>query len=295
MRYVIAGSSGFLGTALRDRLARAGHHVVRLVRSDAPSPDTSRWDPYAGQVDLEVIDSADVVINVAGAPIIRPWTPARRRAILDSRVATTATLARAIATVDGAPALLSQSGVHAYGADRGDTVLTEDTEPSGGQFMYQVVREWERATEPAREAGSRVCNLRTGAPLSRRGGALRVMLPAFRLGLGGPVGGGEQYFPAISLDDWLGAVVFLGEHPDATGPFNLAGPEPATNEEFSTALGKVLHRPTVLRVPAFAVRVAGELSDQLLGSLRVLPQALERRGFQFRHRTINEIMASATA
>ncbi|MGH3367647.1 MAG: TIGR01777 family oxidoreductase [Nocardioidaceae bacterium] len=295
MRYVIAGSSGFLGTALRDRLARAGHQVVRLMRSDSPSPYASGWNPYAGQVDLDVIDSADVVVNLAGAPIIRLWTPTRRRAILDSRVATTATLARAIATVDASPVLLAQSGVHAYGADRGDTVLTEDTVPSGGQFMYQVVREWERATEPAAEAGSRVCNLRTGAPLGRRGGALQVMLPAFQLGLAGPVGGGAQYFPAISLEDWLSAVLFLGEDPDANGPFNLAGPEPATNAEFTTALGKALHRPTAVRVPAFAVRVAGELSDQLLGSLRVVPQALRRRGYEFRHRTINEIVAAALA
>lgn len=294
---MIAGSSGFLGTALREALARAGHHVVRLMRSDSPSAYDSRWDPYAGQVDLRVIESADVVVNVAGAEMVRPWTSSRRAKILESRVATTATLARAVAAVDSRPAFLSQSGVAAYGSDRGDAVLTEETPavPDDG-FLHRVVVQWEAATEVAEEAGARVCRLRTGAALSRRGGALQLMLPPFRLGLGGRMGSGRQYFPALSLDDWVGAVLFLGAHESGAGPFNFAAPEPPTNAEFTAALGRALHRPTRLTMPAPVLkRVFGELSGELLGSHRAVPRALESLGYQFRHRDIDQILAAALA
>jgi hypothetical protein len=296
MRYVVAGSSGFLGTALREALAHAGHEVVRLSRGTSLSAYDSQWDPQAGQVDLDVIGSADVVVNLAGAQMIRPWTTARRQLIRSSRVDTTATLAQAIAATDRKPVFLCQSGTDAYGTDRGDTVLSEETPPPAADsgFLHQVVRDWEAATEPAREAGARVCLLRTGAALSRRGGALHVMLPPFRLGLGGRAGSGQQYFPALSLADWVRAVLFLGGHESASGPFNLTGPVPVTNAEFTQALGRALHRPTRMVLPEPVLRrLFGELSSMLLGSHRAVPRALEAAGFEFHHRTVDDIVAAA--
>ncbi len=294
MRYVIAGSSGFLGTALRRALAHAGHDVVRLLRGDSPSANDSRWDPYAGQVDLDVIASADVVVNVAGSSLARPWTAAQRRAVMDSRVRTTETLARAIAAVDSRPAFLAQSGISFYGSDRGDTVLDEDTAPVEGAFMHRVVHAWEAATEPADAAGARVCRMRTGIVADRRGGPVQLMLPLFRLGLAGPLGTGEQYFSVVSLADWVAAVLFLGATPTVSGPYNLTAPQPPTNAEFTAALGRALHRPTRLRVPEGVFRATlGELSGEALGSLRVVPARLEAAGFRFRHRTVDEVVAAA--
>jgi uncharacterized protein (TIGR01777 family) len=299
MRYVIAGSSGFLGTALREACARDGHEVVRLVRGDSPSPSDSRWDPASGQVDLDVIASADVVVNVAGAPLARPWTSSQREAIRRSRVDTTSTLARAIADVGGGPAFLAQSGIAAYGSDRGDKVLEESTPAEGGGFLHGVVREWEAAAAPAETAGARVCHLRTGVVIDRKGGPLPLMLPAFRLGLGGPIGSGDQYFSVISLTDWVGAVRFLGAggvqgDGGPSGDFNLTAPLPPTNEEFTKALGAKLHRPTKLRVPAFVLRkTLGELSGEILGSLRVVPAALESAGYRFQHRSVDAVLDSA--
>ncbi|MGH3355744.1 MAG: TIGR01777 family oxidoreductase [Nocardioidaceae bacterium] len=293
MRYVIAGSSGFLGSALRDGLARAGHDVVRLVRSDSPSTYASRWDPNEGSVDLDVIESADVVVNLAGSPLARPWTSGQRRAVRDSRVNTTATLANAIASVGSRPAFLAQSAIAAYGSDRGDTVLSESTEPAGGGFLHNVVGEWESATEPAERAGARVCHLRTGVVMDRRGGPMPLMLPAFRLGLAGPLGSGEQYFSVVSLEDWVAAVLFLGAEDTASGAFNLTAPVPPTNAEFTAEMGRRLHRPTRIRVPAVVLRTAlGELSGEVLGSLRVVPSRLEEAGFDFRHRDVEQVVAA---
>jgi uncharacterized protein len=293
MRYVIAGSSGFLGTALRDALARAGHDVVRLMRGDSPSRYDSRWDPEAGQVDLTVIESADVVVNLAGAPLARPWTASHRRAIHDSRVRTTATLADAISAVGSRPAFVAQSAIAYYGSDRGDTVLDETTPPAGGGFLHEVVQDWEAATRAAKKAGARVCHLRTGIVLDRRGGPLPLMLPVFRLGLGGPLGSGEQYFSVVSLADWTSAVLYLGENDAAAGPYNLTAPQPPTNAEFTAALGRQVHRPARLRVPAQVLRTTlREASGELLGSLRVVPARLESAGFAFRQRTVDDVITA---
>ncbi len=293
MRWVIAGSSGFLGTALRDGLARAGHDVVRLMRGDSPSPYDSRWDPYAGQVDLDLIRSADVVVNLAGASLSRPWTAGVRRSIRESRVRTTATLAEAVSAVGGRPAFLAQSAIANYGSDRGDTLLDETTPPAGGGFLHEVVQQWEAATQAAEDAGARVCRLRTGIVIDRSGGPLPLMLPVFRLGLGGPLGSGEQYFSVISLEDWVAAVLHLGSHETASGPYNLTAPEPPTNAEFTAALGRAVHRPTRLRVPETVLRsTLREAAGELLGSLRAVPAGLEESGFRFRHRTVEQVVAA---
>jgi uncharacterized protein (TIGR01777 family) len=287
MRFVVAGASGFLGTALRDHVARDGHEVVRLVRGEPVSPQESRWDPSLGEVDQEVVERADVVANLAGAPIAHwPWTESYQRKLLESRVATTGTLARAVAAAATKPVLLAQNGIAGYG-DRGDEVLTEDSSTDAPTALGKVTRAWEDATRPARDAGARVCVMRTSVVLDRRGGALKTMLLPFRLGLGGPLGSGEQYFATISLTDWLRAVSHLAANEGSEGAYNLAGPNTTTNREFTRELGRLLNRPTVLPAPARPIRmVLGELSNELLGSARVEPARLQDEGFAFEHTTV---------
>lgn len=294
MRFVIAGASGFLGQALRDHLAREGHDVVRLVRGTSVSSHESSWDPYQGKVDQGVIDSADVVVNLAGAPIARwPWTAAYKRTLRDSRVATTRTLADAVASSPGKPVFLAQNGISGYG-DRGDDVLTEDSSTPGRTVLGQVTLEWQEATEPAVDAGARVCVMRTSVVLDRRGSVLKPLLPLFRAGLGGPLGDGRQYFPTISLEDWLRAVTFLATNDQCRGVYNLSAPNPTTNEEFTKQLGRMLNRPTLVRAPAWPMRkVLGALSDELLNSVRVEPARLLDEGFVFGQPTLEERLASA--
>lgn len=295
MRFVIAGSSGFLGTSLRDHLASRGHEVVRLVRRDPVSRNESRWDPSSGTVDRQVIDEADVVVNLAGASFVRwPFTASYRREFTDSRVVTTRTLADAVARSSRKPALLAQNGTSIYG-DSGDTVLTEDSpERDDGTFLNQVTKPWQAATRPAADAGARVCLLRTSFVLDGRGGSFRPLLLMFRLGLGGPAGHGRQYFSTITLNDWVRAVTFLAEHDSCAGPYNLTGPDPTTNAEFVTELGRLLHRPTVLRIPERPLRTLfPELAPELFNSVRAEPARLLAAGFTFDQPTLTERLAWA--
>jgi uncharacterized protein len=294
MRVVMAGASGFLGTAWRDHLAREGHEVVRLVRGEAMSAYESHWDPYAGEVDPAVIESADVVTNLAGAPLAHwPWTESYKRTFVDSRVATTRTLAEAIAGSDRKPAFLAQNGVAGYG-DHGDVPLTEESATDADTFMGGVTREWQAAASPAADAGARVVVMRTSVILDRRGGALKPLLLVFKAGLGGPVGSGEQYFSTISMLDWVRAATFLAEQDSARGVYNLTAPHPTTNAEFTRELARMLHRPAVVPVPAWPIRkVIGTVSSELLGSTRVEPARLLEEGFAFEHPTLNARLAAA--
>ena len=294
MRIVIAGASGFLGQAWREHLARQGHDVVRLVRGDAVSSHESSWDPYAGRVDQSVIDEADVVANLAGAPIARwPWTSSYKKTLHDSRVLTTRTLAEAVAASPNKPVFLAQNGIAGYG-DRGDEVLTEESSTPGDTTLGRITLEWQDATEPAAEAGARVCVLRTSVVLHKSGSVLKPLIPLFRAGLGGPLGDGQQYFPTISLNDWLRAVTFLATDDSCQGVYNVTGPEPTTNEEFTKQLGRMLNRPTLVRAPAWPMRkVLGELSNELLGSARVEPARLLEEGFVFEQPTLNDRLAAA--
>ena len=294
MRFVLAGASGFLGTVWRDHLARQGHDVVRLVRGEPQSSSESRWDPGTGQVDARVIEDADVVACLSGASLAHvPWTDSYKRTFLASRLDTTGTLATAIAASERKPAFLAQNGVAGYG-DRADLVLTEESDTDAATFMGRVAREWELATAPASDAGARVVVMRTSVVLGRRGGALKLMLPAFKAGLGGPIGSGEQYFSTISVRDWVRAATFLAEHDEGSGAYNLTGPHPSTNAEFTTELGRLLHRPTRLRVPAFAVRAAmGEVASELLGSVRLEPARLLEAGFTFEDPTLHDRLVAA--
>ncbi len=224
MRFVIAGASGFLGQAWREHLARQGHDVVRLVRGDAVSSHESSWDPYRGHVDQSVIDKADVVANLAGAPIARwPWTSSYKKTLRDSRVLTTRTLAEAIAVSPTKPTFLAQSGIAGYG-DRGDEVITEESSTPGDTTLGRITLEWQAATKPAADAGARVCVMRTAVVLDRRGSVLKPLIPLFRAGLGGPLGDGRQYFSTISLNDWLRAATFLATNDKCQGVYNVTGP-----------------------------------------------------------------------
>ena len=294
MHVVIGGASGFLGTALVAHLREQDHQVTRLVRTDDSSSDASLWDPRTGRLDQIVIDRADAVVNLSGSSVGRfPRTGRVRRELLASRIDATTTLARAVAASDNKPALLSGSAMGYYGPDRGDEILTESREPGTG-FLSELVQRWEQATQPADDAGARVCILRTTLPLDRRGGLLGPLVPMFKLGAGARLGTGRQYMAMVSLHDWLRAVTFLLEHPTASGPFNIGMPQPPTNAEFTDALGDALHRPTVLVAPTFVLRtVLGKVADDLLGSLRLDSLALREAGFTFDHHDVVEALESA--
>ena len=293
---MLAGGSGFLGTAWRDHLAREGHEVVRLVRGDALSASESHWDPYAGQVDRAVIEAADVVATLSGAPLAHwPWTESYQRTFTDSRVATTRTLAEAVASSDRRPALLAQNGISGYG-DRGDELLTEDASTDADTFMAGVARQWQAAAEPAADAGARVVVMRTAVVLDRRGGPVKLLLPVFKAGLGGPIGSGEQYLSTITLTDWVRAATHLATHAEAQGVYNLSAPNASTNAEFGRELGRQLHRPAKVPVPSFVLdALAGTVSSELLNSARVEPARLLAEGFVFEHPTIEARLAAALA
>lgn len=290
MRILMAGASGFLGTALAGRLRRDGHELVRLVRREPGSAQERRWDPAAG-LDPAVVSGVDAVINLAGSPLgtrlgpvqlpFRAWTARYRAVFRASRVDTTRTLAEAIAAADPAPtAFLSASGTSWYG-DTGDTE-TDEQGPPGTGFFPETAQLWEAATEPAAAAGARVVRLRTGMPLHRGGGLLGPLLLPFRLGLGGTVGSGRQWRPWIALADWLDAATFVLARTDIAGPVNLVGPAPVTDAELMKTLGALLHRPVVMPIPAPLLRVVlGEFGRDVLTSHRVLPGVLNRAGFRF--------------
>lgn len=295
MRILIAGASGFLGTSLRTHLGDAGHQVTQLVRGEPRTPGQVRWDPYAGELDRDQVAGSEVVVNLAGAPIGHwPWTSGYKDKILQSRLVTTRTIATAIADVESRPALVNASGIGYYG-DRGDEVLDEGS-TNGSGFLAEVVRQWEAATGPAQDAGARVCMIRTAIVLDRDGGALKLMKLPFQLGVGGQLSDGRQWFPSISLPDYLAAVTRLVTDGSLEGPFNVTAPVPATNADFTKAMGRQLGRPTFLRVPGFAIRLAaGDLAGEVLGSIRATPRRLDDAGFEFAHPTIDAQLEAAFA
>ncbi|GAA2089452.1 TIGR01777 family protein [Aeromicrobium tamlense] len=292
MRVVIGGASGFLGAPLVVHLRQRGHDVTALVRRTAGQGE-SWWKPSEGLIDQTLIDEADAVVNLSGSPISQwPRTPARKREILASRLDATSTLARAIAAAPTPPAFLSGSAIGWYGTDRGDEELTEDA-AAGPGFLAEVAQRWEEAAAPAVDAGARVAWLRTGIVMDRSGGALKLMLLPFRLGLGARLGDGHQYFSTISRRDWIAAVTHVLEG-ELSGPVNLAIPDDVTNRDFTRTLATTVHRPAVLAAPAFAIRLAlGGLADDLLGSLRVRPQALMDDKFSFADPGIDRVLRTA--
>lgn len=296
MRIAVTGASGLIGSALVPHLRSAGHDVVRLVRRPASAPDEVTWDPQAGTVDLDGLAGTDAVIHLAGAGVgDHRWTDDYKREILDSRVSGTHTIVKAMTSLDPLPrVLISASAIGWYG-DTGDRTVDE-TAPAGTGFLADVVRAWEAAADPARTAGVRVVHPRTGLVVSGEGGAWARMFPLFRLGLGGKLGDGRQYWSWISLRDEIRALEFLLEREDLAGPVNLTGPTPVTNAEVTSVMGSVMHRPTVLPAPAFALKaVLGEFSTEVLGSARVVPGVLAEAGFSFEDPTIESAIRSALA
>ncbi|MBU3067559.1 TIGR01777 family oxidoreductase [Nocardia sp. NEAU-G5] len=296
MRVVIAGSSGLIGTALVVALRRDGHEVSRLVRRPAAARDEFAWDPARAQVPERALRGADAVVNLCGAGVgRRRWNGTYKQELRDSRITPTDVLATAVAAA-GVPTLVNASGVHYYGGDTGDRVVTE-TSPTGTGFLGSLCRDWEAAAQPAADAGVRVVLLRSALVLSRRGGMLTMLEPLYSLGLGGRLGSGRQYMPWISLDDEIGALVFALTHESVRGPVNMAGPAPVTNAEFTRALARTLHRPAPLVVPAVALRVLiGEFAEEaILHGPRAIPAALEEAGYSFRHNTIGQALSALFA
>jgi uncharacterized protein len=293
----ITGSSGFLGSALVSSLRNDGHRVIVLVRREPRAgEDALQWDPPSGTIVPLGASLADVVVHLAGESVFGVrWTAAKKRRIRESRVASTRRLTGTLVRLAKPPALLvCASGVNCYGSNRGDEVLTEDS-PRGSGFLAEVGREWEAASAAAIARGIRVVNLRFGVVLGAGGGALATMLPPFRLGLGGVIGGGAQWMSWIALDDAIGAIRHALTTDALRGPINAVAPAPVTNAEFTRTLGRVLGRPTVLPVPAFAARLAlGEMADELLlGSLRVVPARLQASGYRFRQPTLEGAFRAA--
>ncbi len=291
LNVVIAGSSGFLGTHLSRELVGRGHSVVALVRRPSSAPDESSWDPYAGSYERQVIESADVVVNLAGAPTLgNPHSKKWARELRESRVRTTTVLAHAIADSDRAPAYLAGNGISFYG-DRGGEVLTEESDSRGDALLTSVTRDWQAAADPAVEAGARVCVLRTSPVMDRRSAPLKQLRLLFRVGLGGRLGGGGNYMPMLSLRDWVGGVAHLAEHDSVSGPVNLICPKPPTNAEFTEELAHQLSRPSFANVPGRLIRLgAGRMSDELLGSVNARPVVLESAGYEFRDRNVAEVL-----
>jgi uncharacterized protein (TIGR01777 family) len=296
MKIVIAGSSGFLGTALRHVLAEGGHEVVRLVRRPPSAPDERRWDPYAGPLGHEVLEHADVVVCLSGSKLLGvPYSRRFRRTVHDSRVVPTRMLAEAIAASDTKPAFVAGNASAWYG-DHGSEVVTEDSDSRGDAFMTRVARDWQAATDPAVEAGARVSLIRTVPVMARGSLTLNVLLPAFRFGLGARLGDGRHYFPVVSLRDWVSSAAFLVEHPTASGPFNVCCPEPPTNAEFTDAFAAALGRRARLVAPAPVMKLAaGPLAPETLGSFRLVPAALEASGHTFLDRDVHAVMRRAVA
>lgn len=288
----VTGSSGFIGSVLLPFLTTGGHLVRRVVRG-TPRGDDIEWDPVAGTLDARALDGVDAVIHLAGENLAAGrWTESRRRRIVESRATGTRTLAEAIARARRTPAVLvSASAIGAYGS-RGEEPLDELSRTGQG-FLADVCRQWERATEPAREAGTRVVTPRFGVVLSPGGGALAKMLPAFRAGGGARLGDGRQWMSVVSIDDLIGAVHHLLMHGAAVGPANVVSREPIRNVDFTRMLAHQLGRPALLTAPAPALRIAlGQLADEtLLTSQRIFPRRLEETGYEFRHPTPAEALA----
>jgi hypothetical protein len=281
VRILVSGSSGLVGRALVSTLLRDGHSLGRLVRSASRTDSDIVWDPGSGCFDAGAAEGFDAVVHLAGESIAGRWTGARKAAIRRSRVEGTHLLAEGLATLAKPPrVILCASATGFYGSsDR----LMDESCPAGAGFLADVCKEWEEAAEPARKKGLRVVHLRFGVVLSSDGGALKRMLPVFKLGLGGRLGSGEQWMSWVAIDDVVGVVRYALATDDLRGSINVVAPVPVKNAEFTRTLARVLHRPAPFPVPALVLRFAfGEMADEtLLASSRVLPGVLTKRHYPF--------------
>lgn len=284
MRIVVSGASGLVGSALVRELTAEGHQVVRLVRDPgaAESADAEHWSPSSGELDPRVLSGADAVVNLNGRSIgAGRWTADVKRELWSSRIDSTRTLVTAIGRADLPPKVLVNASATGFYGDRGEELLDEGS-PRGEGFLAELCAAWEEEAAAAASPGTREVRVRLGMVVAD-GGALEKMLLPFRLGLGGPIGSGRQFWPWVGLADAVGAIRLAVGDPALSGPVNVVSPEPTRCRAFTSALGRVLNRPTVLPAPAFAVRLAlGEMAEALLlASTRVAPGVLNRAGMRF--------------
>ena len=295
-KIVVTGGTGFLGSALVRSLRERGDNVVVIGRGAGVGTD-ALWDPAVGLLDVSLLEGADVVVNLNGAGIgDKRWTDARKQVILESRTGPTALLSSTMASMDNPPPLFVSGSAMGYYGNTGDTPVDESA-PQGDGFLASVCAEWEAAADPARDAGIRVVHPRTGIVLDRRSDALKPLVPLFKMGVGGPIGGGGQWWSWITLADTVAAFERCIDA-ELAGPVNLVAPNPVTNREFAKALGAQLGRPSFFPAPKFAVdiRLGKELASTMAyGSLRVLPTVLEADGFTFSAPTIEEALADVFA
>lgn len=291
MRFAITGSTGLVGTALTRYLRQNGHEVTRVVRSYSGLPHAERaivWHPDDGVIDAAGLEGHDAVVHLAGESISGVWTPARKRRIRDSRVRGTTLLATTLASLKSPPrTLIAASSFDFYG-DRPASELLDETSSRGNTFLARVISDFEQAGRPASDAGIRVVHARFGNVLSAEGGMLGVLLPLYRLGLGTTFGSGRQYWPWIVRDEIPPAMIHVLERPELSGPVNFVAPEQVTNAQFTDAVAAAVGRPSIIRLPAFAVKLApGEMSQELLlRSARVVPRKLLESGYEFQYPTL---------
>ena len=284
MNVLISGATGMIGSALIPELEAGGHRITRLIRSPEGDDDV-RWDPATGEVDAPRLEGHDAAVHLAGESIGEGrWTPEKKKRIMESRKKGTRLLAETIANLPEPPGVMVSASAVGYYGDRGNELLREDSRP-GSDFLAEVCKAWEAAADPARQAGIRVVHPRFGIVLSPKGGALGRTLPIFKLGGGGRIGSGRQWWSWVALDDVVGAIVHALTNDSVEGPVNVGSPNPLTNAEYTRVLGRVLNRPTIFPLPAPAARLAlGEVADALLlASQRMQPARLQETGYEFRY------------
>jgi len=291
---LISGASGFVGGNLTEFLLERGCKVKKLTRSvQGSAGNLVYWNPAKGEIELEALEGLDAVVHLAGENIAGRWTEKRKTNIENSRIQGTKLLSESLAKLNKKPQVLIAASATGYYGDRGDEILSEESAPGEG-FLTDVCLKWENATEVANEAGIRVFNLRIGMVLGLGGGALQKMLPPFKIGVGGKIGEGKQYWSWIAIDDLVGIIYYLLNSQDLKGPVNAVAPYPVTNSEFTFALGRVLNRPTILPLPGFVARgLLGEMADAtMLSSARVIPRKLLDSGYKFKYPKLEQALNS---
>jgi uncharacterized protein (TIGR01777 family) len=292
MTVAITGGSGFIGGRLVDALRNQGDDVIPFSRKARPGSNSVQWDPTSGPPPADAIERADAFIHLAGEPVAQIWTAGAKERIRQSRVAGTRHVVDGIAAAANKPKVLVCASAIGYYGFRGDEILTEESAPGSG-FLPDVCIEWEREADRAAEFGVRVVKLRIGIVLGKGGGALERMVPVFKVGLGGTLGSGDQWMSWIHVDDVIGLILHALHEP-VNGALNVVGPNPVRNAEFTRALGKALVRPAFIPVPGFAVKLlAGDMSQIVLGSQRVLPKVAEVTGYRFRYAHVETALKAA--
>jgi hypothetical protein len=296
MKVAISGATGLIGTALRESLRADGIEVIALSRKPSVPPlETIPWDVESGRFDASRLEQVDAVVNLAGEPIAQRWNDRRKKAIRDSRVNGTKLLVEGLKSLKRRPKVLVSSSAVGFYGDRGDEVLDESSTPGIG-FLPDTCQAWERAAMEAMGLGIRTSVLRTGIVLSIRGGALKTMLLPFRLGIGGPLGGGRQWMSWIHIDDIVGAIRHILEKDDVMAAVNGTATNPVTNREFTRALGRALSRPAFLPAPTFGIKLAfGEMASILIEGQRVVPKKLLETGYRFRFPELPGALADVLA